>query len=86
MHPQIGEADERLTRRYVASGPHHLAMRMGQQHAREPNETMECWVASYSGLGATTTPEYWIDGRRIRAAGKAPSRIRAPSVDPSFFV
>jgi|SRR6476659_3177595 len=27
------------------------------------------------GAGATTTPEYWIDGRRIRAAGKAPSRI-----------
>jgi hypothetical protein len=21
-------------------------------------------VASYSGLGAATTPEYWIDGRR----------------------
>jgi hypothetical protein len=49
MQPQIVEAGERLTRRYVASGPHYLAMRMGQQHAREPNETMKCWVASYSG-------------------------------------
>ena len=81
----------RATYPAVCSGPHYLAMRMGQQHAREPNETMECWVASYSGLGATTTPEYWIDGRRIRAAGKAPARkrpchSRAPSVDPSFFV
>jgi len=75
MHPQIIEAGERLTRRYVAGGPHYLTMRMGQQHAREPNETMECWVASYSGLGATITPEHWIDGRRIRAVGKAPSRI-----------
>src|SRR2546423_1101057 len=42
------------------------------------------------GPGATTTPEYWIDGRRIRAAVKAPSRkrrvrSRAPSVDPSLF-
>jgi hypothetical protein len=24
---------------------------------------------------AAAAPEYWIDGRRIRAAGKAPSRI-----------
>ena len=62
MQPQIVEAGERLTRRYVASGPHYLTMRMGQQHSREPNETMECWVASYSGLGASTTPEHWIDG------------------------
>jgi hypothetical protein len=85
MHPQIVEAGERLTRRYVASGPHYLAMRMGQQHAREPNETMECWVASYSGLGATTTPEYWIDGRS-GPQGRRHRGFRAPSVDPSFFV
>jgi hypothetical protein len=85
MHPQIVEAGERLTRRYVASGPHYLAMRMGQQHAREPNETMECWVASYSGLGATTTPEYWIDGRP-GPQGRRHRGFRAPSVDPSFFV
>jgi hypothetical protein len=42
MHPQIVEAGERLTRRYVTSGSHYLAMRTGQQYAREPNETMEC--------------------------------------------
>jgi hypothetical protein len=42
MHPQIVEAGERLTRRYVANGSHYLAEGTGQQYAREPNETMEC--------------------------------------------
>jgi hypothetical protein len=43
------------------------------------------------GPGGNTTLEYWIDGRRIRAAWKAPSRkrpcrSRPLPVDPSFFV
>jgi hypothetical protein len=43
------------------------------------------------GPGGNTTLEYWIDGRRIRAAWKAPQRkrpcrSRALPVDPSFFV
>jgi len=42
------------------------------------------------GPGGDTTPEYWIDGRRMRAAWRRhrgrPCRSRAPSVDPSFFV
>src|SRR5260221_4065473 len=43
------------------------------------------------GPGGNTTLEYWIDGRRMRAAWKAPQRkgpcrSRALLVDPSFFV
>jgi hypothetical protein len=42
------------------------------------------------GPGGNTTLEYWIDGRQIRAAWKAPQRkrpcrSRALPVDPSFF-
>src|ERR671935_2764631 len=41
------------------------------------------------GPGGDTTPEYWIDGRPIRAAWKAPQRkrqchSRALSVDPKY--
>jgi hypothetical protein len=33
------------------------------------------------GPGGKTTPEYWIDGRPIRAAPKAPQRpVRCPSI------
>jgi hypothetical protein len=86
MHPQIVEAGERLTRRYVASGPHYLAMRMGQQHAREPNETMKCWVASYSGLGRLPLPNIGSMGGESGPQGRRHRGFRAPSVDPSFFV
>jgi hypothetical protein len=51
------------------------------------------WILSDQlfGPGGNTTLEYWIDGRRIRAAWKAPPRkrpcrSRALPVDPSFFV
>jgi len=43
------------------------------------------------GPGGNTTPEYWIDGRRVRAASKAPSAEKAVpfpalSVDPSHYL
>jgi len=43
-------------------------------------------VASYSGLGATTTPEYWIDGRRPdRREGAIAERERRPLILRSLF-
>jgi len=91
MHPQIVKAGAQLTRRYVASGPHYLAMPMGQQHAREPNETMECWVASYSGLGRLPLPnigsmggQYGLLGRRHSGKGSAVP-VRCPLI-PNILV
>jgi hypothetical protein len=68
MHLQIVEANGQLTRRYVANGSHCWAMcivpnRKAAVRA-ELTKRLECSVASYSGLGATTTLEYWIDARR----------------------
>jgi hypothetical protein len=94
MHLQIVEIDTRLTGRYVASAPHSWTMRVG------PTETaVRAGTDQAAGLlsgqlfgpGGNTTLEYWIDGRRIRAAWKAPSRkrpcrSRPLPVDPSFFV
>jgi hypothetical protein len=86
MHPQIVEAGERLTRRYVASGPHYLAMPMGQQHAREPNETMECWSPAIRAWGRLPLPNIGSMGGESGPQGRRHDGSRAPSVDPSFFV
>jgi len=91
MHWQIVETAEQLTRRYVANRSHCVATLIRLTVWEEPNKRTQCYLASYSGLGGNTTPEYWIDGRRIRAARKAlqrkrPCRSRALPVDLSFFV
>jgi hypothetical protein len=62
-----------------------------------PNRKPQCgrnftehWMLSgHVRAWGDTTPEYWIDGRRLRAAMKAPQRkmpccSRALSVDPSL--
>src|SRR2546428_8180225 len=91
MHLQIVEADRQLTRRYVAHGPHCWAMCIGLTESRSAGGTEQAagmLSGQLFGPGGDTTPEYWIDGRRIRAARKAPPRkrpccSRALSVDPS---
>src|SRR5262249_25918191 len=79
MHLQIVEAGDQLTLRYVANGPHRQAMWIGLTESRSAGGTEQTQYHSR---------RYWIDGRRIRAAPKAPQRkrpcrSRALSVDPS---
>jgi hypothetical protein len=88
MHLQIDEAGERLIRRYVANGSHSWPMRIGLTESRSAGGTEQtagrAWGQYHSRIN-------WIDGRRIRAAPKAPQRKRpcrsrrCPSI-PSFFV
>jgi hypothetical protein len=94
MHLQIVEVSTRLSGRYVASAPHSWTMRVGQQKPAVRAGTDQAaglLSGQLFGPGGNTTLEYWIDGRRIRAAWKAPSRkrpcrSRPLPVDPSFFV
>jgi hypothetical protein len=94
MHLQIVEVNTRLSGRYVASAPHSWTMRVGQQKPAVRAGTDQAaglLSGQLFGPGGNTTLEYWIDGRRIRAAWKAPSRkrpcrSRPLPVDPSFFV
>jgi len=39
-------------------------------------------VASYSGLGGKTTPEYWIDGGQYARCSEGAGASRALPVDP----
>jgi hypothetical protein len=94
MHLQIDEAGERLIRRYVANGSHSWPMRIGLTESRSAGgteQTAGMLSGHLFGPGGNTTLEYWIDGRPIRAAWKAPQRkrpcrSRALPVDPSFYV
>src|SRR6516225_1169127 len=70
MHLQIVEVNRQLTRRYVANAPDQ-SRRMGGT-ARAAGMLR----GQYSGLGAIPLPSNWIDGRRVRAAEKAPQRKR----------
>src|SRR5215475_10536743 len=76
MHVQILEIDKRLRAQCVANAPHSWAMLMKAAGWAEPAKRPECEEASYSGLGAIPLPSNWIDGRRVRAAEKAPQRKR----------
>jgi hypothetical protein len=91
MHLQIVEAGEQLTLRYVANGPHCQAMRIGlnrkPQCGRNRTDGWNVKWPSIRAWGQYHSRRYWIDGRRIRAAPKAPQRkrpcrSRALSVDP----
>jgi hypothetical protein len=92
MHLQIVEAGEQLTLRYVANGPHRQAMWIGlnrkPQWGRNRTNGWNVKWPSIRARGQYHSRRYWIDGRRIRAAPKAPQRkrpcrSRALSVDPS---
>src|SRR2546428_10750605 len=79
MHLQIVEVNAQLTGRYVASAPLSWTMRIGQQKAAVRAGTEQAagmLSGQLFGPGGNTTLEYWIDGRRIRAAWKAPQRKR----------
>jgi hypothetical protein len=90
MHPQIFELCERLRARYVAIEPHRVSDVKGAGNPAEPSRRQgvdQPGIRS-GGNHRNTATEYWIDGRRIRAATQAPQRkrpcrSRAPSVDPS---
>ena len=71
MHLQILEAGGRLTWRYVANGSH---LRMKSTHSRSAGGTEDAdgmLSGQRFGPGGNTTPECWIDGRRMRAAPNA---------------
>src|SRR5260370_26835799 len=94
MHLQIVEVNAQLTGRYVASAPHSWTMRIVQQKAAVRAGTEQAagmLSGQLFGPGGNTTLAYWIDGRRIRDAQKAPQRkmpcrSRALPIDTSFFV
>jgi hypothetical protein len=91
MHPQILEICEPLTARYVAIEPHRPGDLKRAENRAEPSrrQGVEQPGIRPGGNHRNTATEYWIDGRRIRAATQAPQRkrpcrSRAPSVDPSW--
>jgi hypothetical protein len=91
MHPQILEICEPLTARYVAIEPHRPGDLKRAENRAEPSrrQGVEQPGIRSGGNHRNTATEYWIDGRRIRAATQAPQRkrpcrSRAPSVDPSW--
>jgi hypothetical protein len=76
MHAQILERARTLTPRYVANASHSWASADGSLRIGGTGRPAGMLRGQLFGPGGNTTPEYWIDGRRVRAAAKAPQRKR----------
>src|SRR5262245_8660034 len=83
MHPQIVEADRQLTGRYVANWPHCWTMWIGLNRKAEVRaeltkrlDVKRPDIRARETLLKYRSRIFWIDGRRTRAAAKAPQRKR----------
>jgi hypothetical protein len=76
MHLQIIKASAQLTRRYVANGPHCSPVKRKPQRGRNRTSGWNVKWPAIRAWGRYHSRVYWIDGRRIRAATKAPQRKR----------
>ena len=73
MHPQILEICEPLTARYVAIESHCPGDVKRAENQAEPSGRQGVEQSGIRGGNhRNTATEYWIDGRRIRAATQAP--------------
>src|SRR5262245_19817561 len=71
MHLQILVAGGRLTWRYVANGSHLRVKSTRSRSAGGTEDADGMLSGQLFGPGGNTTPECWIDGRRMRAAPNA---------------